>query len=232
MPCFHLADRAVQTAQVRSGALVCGDAAERIQGCRECLGVSLAHKSSQTMTPALEEMYRKKLTEPSDINEHLPTLKQYASQCQHVTEFGVRTMVSTWGLLAGTPAKMVSYDLTHSGQIIDDAVKVAKENGTDYTFIVGNSREVQIEPTDLLFIDTFHVYSQLTIELNRHANKAGRFIIMHDTETFGERGEAHNEPGLLYAIRDFLNRDRTWRIKEQFYNNNGLTILHKCSAPE
>jgi hypothetical protein len=49
---------------------------------------------------------------PSDINEHLPILKKYASQCSHITEMGVRTGVSTWSFLASNPKKMISYDIT------------------------------------------------------------------------------------------------------------------------
>jgi hypothetical protein len=37
----------------------------------------------------------------SDINEHLPTLSQLASECQEVAEMGVRSVVSTWALLHG-----------------------------------------------------------------------------------------------------------------------------------
>lgn len=38
---------------------------------------------------------------PSDINEHLPTLRRLARQCDTVAEFGVRGIVSTWALLKG-----------------------------------------------------------------------------------------------------------------------------------
>ena len=36
----------------------------------------------------------------SDINEHLAVMHKYADECNHITEFGVRTGVSTWAWLA------------------------------------------------------------------------------------------------------------------------------------
>ena len=35
----------------------------------------------------------------SDINEHLITLSNYASKCNSVTEFGVRSCVSTYAFI-------------------------------------------------------------------------------------------------------------------------------------
>ena len=37
----------------------------------------------------------------SDINEHLPTLSKYASDCESAIEFGVRGCISSWAILNG-----------------------------------------------------------------------------------------------------------------------------------
>ena len=37
----------------------------------------------------------------SDINEHLPTLYRYASECQSVIELGVRGVVSSYAFVYG-----------------------------------------------------------------------------------------------------------------------------------
>jgi len=48
----------------------------------------------------------------SDINEHLPTIIKYGQECDHITEMGVRSVLSTWGWLASNPKNgLVSYDL-------------------------------------------------------------------------------------------------------------------------
>ena len=48
--------------------------------------------------------YDEKCALTSDIGEHLPVLRRYAAGCGHVTELGVRTVVSTWAFLAGLQA--------------------------------------------------------------------------------------------------------------------------------
>jgi len=191
----------------------------------------------------LEEIYRQKCNEPSDINEHLPVLREYASMCQHATEFGVRGIVSTWALLCGLAwgawrcgwdggnkhtRTLVSYDLTHPGKsAIDQVQALAIDSGVRFKFLVGDTRKITIDETDLLFIDTFHTYNQLNAELRLHSTKARKFIILHDTETFGRRGEAGDEAGLLVAMDLFLAENLHWKMRAQFYNNNGLTILER-----
>ena len=63
------------------------------------------------MTLDLENNYTIRCEQPSDINEHLPTLKKYAEECEHITEMGVRWVVSTFAFMAGLPKKLISYDI-------------------------------------------------------------------------------------------------------------------------
>ena len=59
---------------------------------------------------------------------------------------------------------------------------------TDFHFTVGDTKAIDIEETDLLFIDTLHTYDQLAAELARHGMKARRWIVLHDTTTFATNG--------------------------------------------
>ena len=88
----------------------------------------------------IEAKYREKCATPSDIFEHLPTLRRYAGQCEHVTELGVRTVVSTWALLAGLQEceveggvkALLSVDLAapeaHGGNLPEVCDAVAEHN--------------------------------------------------------------------------------------------------------
>lgn len=177
----------------------------------------------------IDSLYHMKLNEPSDINEHLPTLKIYAEQCDHVTEFGVRGVVSTYAFMMGRPKVMRSYDLNpveNFGVDSDYLTFLAAHNGIDFQFLVGNTLEIEIEQTDLLFIDTLHVYGQLKQELELHNSKVNKFIILHDTETFGDVGE-NGEIGLWPAVEEFINDNKNWKIQARYINNNGLTILSR-----
>jgi cephalosporin hydroxylase len=176
---------------------------------------------------SLEIVYKEKCSTPSDINEHLPTLKKYADECNHITEFGVRWVVSTYALLMGKPKKMISYDIDFcETELLKEIVK----NDTDFQFIIGDTLKIEIEETDLLFIDTLHTYEQLKSELILHSPKVKKYIIMHDTTVYETEGECVNgitQRGLWPAIEEFLNENPNWKILERFENNNGLTILKK-----
>ena len=54
-----------------------------------------------------------------------------------------------------------------------------------------------------------------------------KYIIFHDTTTFGQVGEGGQYPGLNPAINEFLLDNDDWFIKEIFTNNNGLTVLER-----
>ena len=172
---------------------------------------------------------------PSDINEHMDTLARYAQGCEHITEMGVRTVVSTWAFLAAMPRKLVCIDINPAP--IEYAQRLAAAAGIELEFRQGDtgSEQFVIEETDLLFIDTWHVYDQLKREFDLHAERARKYIILHDTTTFGRDGEgftydcaarpARRRKGLWPAIEEFLLQNREWQLWEKFAHNNGLTIL-------
>ena len=96
---------------------------------------------------------------PCDINEHMEVLKDLASECSHVTEMGVRQVVSTWAFLAGDPKEYVGVNILPCP--IGHAQRLAEEKGIKFTFIQADTinPEFSIEGTDLLFIDTWHAVS-------------------------------------------------------------------------
>jgi hypothetical protein len=204
---------------------------------------------------SIEEKYQMACKTPSDIFEHLPTLRKYASECQHVTELGVRTIISTWAFLAGlkdgvgnggegaaatflrrgVAATLVSVDAIHprdAGGDLGEVERLAAAEGIGFEFYLADDREITLPYTDLLFIDTWHVYDQLMTELDRHAGKARKFIILHDTETFGLTGEAPGHRGLKPALDEFLAsyEGKCWKVREHFTNCNGLTVLERVES--
>lgn len=160
-----------------------------------------------------------------DILEHLDVLKQHASKCDHITEFGFRTGTSFTAFLMGEPKKLITYDITYPPEAKDffDSIKGPTE--IEMVQMSTVCPGLEIEETDLLFIDTLHTYDQLNLELRRHGNKAKKYIILHDTETFGHIGEDGKRPGLMGAVDEFIFDNPHWQIEEIFTHNNGLTIL-------
>jgi hypothetical protein len=189
----------------------------------------------------LEQIVNQIYTTPSDINEHIPTFIEYASECDHITEMGVRAISSTWAFLGAAPKKLVSYDMenpSHYGADINVVYEVAKQYGLNYEFIQADVLKIEIEETDLLFLDTWHAYDQLKAELDRHNSKARKYIIMHDTTSYEFRdepltsentfeGEKSSGKGLWPAITEFLEENNNWELHKRFTNNNGITILKR-----
>lgn len=189
----------------------------------------------------LEQIVNQIYQTPSDINEHVPALIEYASECEYITEMGVRAIMSTWVFLGTAPKKLISYDMedpSHYGSNIQTVYDVAKQYGLDFTFIKADVLKIDIEETDLLFLDTWHAYDQLKAELEKHSSKARKYIVMHDTTSYEYRdepltsentfeGEKSSGKGLWPAITEFLQSNLEWEIHKRYTHNNGLTVLKR-----
>ncbi len=184
----------------------------------------------------LNDKYIEKCNHPSDINQLLPYIKEYADKCDSVVEMGVRMVVSTYALLSSSAKKVIGYDIETQPEVAE-CIDIAKNAGKDFTFIEADVLKTEIEPCDFLFIDTFHTYSQLTAELKLHGSKVKKYLGFHDTTSFEFIGEesyasiAHNAMncgrGLWAAIEEFLVANPEWKIALRLTFNNGLTILEK-----
>lgn len=206
--------------------------------------------------PSLELMraYSDACSRPSDIYEHVPIMSALASQCNHVTEIGVRNIVSTWGLLYGlkladdekSTKSYVGVDLNYPpAEQYNKLLAIAQENNIDLKFLVGNDLTLELPKTDLLFIDSLHTYCHLTAELEKFQSNASKFIAFHDTsypwgnvDDSGYQGDYseydksidRNKKGLWPAVSDFLERHKDeWMLKERRTNNHGFTVIMRIS---
>ena len=195
----------------------------------------------------IENAYLKKCIKPSDINEHLPTLYTYASHCTHVTECGVRAAVASYALANGIRgkdgARMVLVDLSGCDNI-ESFLDICEYENINTTFYEEDDLKCPIEDTELLFIDTWHVYGHLKRELARWHSHVKSYIILHDTTIDGEVGESIRAgwdiaeqskstgipeeeiiKGLWPAVEEFLSEHPEWILIERYTHNNGLTVL-------
>lgn len=179
---------------------------------------------------SLEEGYAVACVVGTDISEHLPTLRRYAEGCRHVTEFGVHFGVSTTALLAARPQRLHSYDIVRQEGHVTQLEQWARENGLDFTFHLQNVLDAVIEPTEMLLIDDRHHRDHVLAELERHHEKVSRWLLFHDTVTYGWIGQ-EGEPGtgINPGIEEFLRRHPEWQEYERFENNNGLLILRRIA---
>lgn len=158
-------------------------------------------------TLSLQEQYDWHCGHLSDIYVHLPRFVDFVEilNAQHVIELGSRSGLSTVAWLFGlerTGGHLTSVDL--------DA---APDIGTfdHWRHIQGNDQSpevlAELEPADIIFIDTSHHYGETMNELNlyRWLVKPGGIICGHDTENEWPEGAplADGSFPVKRAVREF-----------------------------
>lgn len=177
---------------------------------------------------------------------------------------------------AATRPRLRSVDIIRQ-RSVEPVHRLAAENGVQFSYEISNSLDLDLSDTlpsvvvaadghvnqtqslspstssysvDLTFIDTWHVYGQLKRELQKFAPVTRKWIILHDTETYGLLGESYKGThmnstaqaissgfpvielvkGLQTAITEFLKTNHDWRSEVTRKGNNGLVILKRVAG--
>ena len=144
----------------------------------------------------METNYQIRKDRPSDINQHMETLKNYAKQCESVLELGVRGVVSSWAFAYGLTLNGSQNKFLFCNDLVPCDLGFLKSecnlNKVDLQFEWCSDLQLEMPENsfDLVFIDTFHVYGQLKRELHKFSKVARKYIIMHDTTVDAKHGEA------------------------------------------
>jgi hypothetical protein len=183
---------------------------------------------------------------------HLNTMYHYGKRCKKIVEMGVENAFSTWAWLAAKPKYLRAVDIyrnrnNHPNWL--DVENEAKAMGIDFRFEIADSghgalREIydrffpghgeeglNLPPyvmdkgIELLFIDTYHSYTHLKAELAVHGNRVRKYLMFHDTETFGESHPYDGDLGLNPAIREFISSNPHWIYLHKVNYGHGLTVL-------
>lgn len=205
------------------------------------------------MTEHIKNKYNSLCRNPSDINEHLPTLYNYATECEIIFETGVRGCVSSWALVYGLlnnnsdNKAIILNDISPCN--IDELLARTKDLPISVQYKWVNNLQLDMPyNVDLTFIDTWHVYAQLKRELDKFSKVTNKYIIMHDTTVDEWKGESIRMQcdvdaqvkfsgfprdeitrGLWPAISEFLSLHPEWVLHQRFTNNNGLTVLKRMN---
>lgn len=197
----------------------------------------------------LQKGFLEKSRVPSDINEHLPTLYRYAKNCDSIVECGVRSITSSYAFaygLVGNPKNSFTMIDTDRSENINPFLTMCANEGVNATFVCGSDTACDRIPTDLLFIDTWHVYAHLKQEFAYWHSFVRKYIILHDTTVDAEYGETIRcgldavaqslssgypieeiRRGLWPAVTEFLQEHPEWTLEHRYTNNNGLTVLRR-----
>ena len=168
------------------------------------------------------------------IHEHLCTLTRLAQQCDTVAEFGTSWGASAGAFLLAEPKVFLTVDI-FTADLIKKLLASQENFKTKIVVWRGNTLDLKLKRVDLLFIDSWHTYTQLSKELKLHAHKVNKYIVLHDTTNyefkdepnlFNLKEEKGKYEGLWPAVREFLDQGH-WEIAERYIHGCGLTVLRR-----
>ena len=169
------------------------------------------------------------------LRAHLPTLWEYARRGNSTAELGVK---AGWSSIAfaraaleaeinGSGYRYWMYDIIHPSGV--DKIspwfgncqfvnfRFREGDVLNKTFLKEVGREDGPFPShDVIFIDTSHTREQLTQELHAFAGYTKKYIILHDTESFGKKDEAVHDEGTEISYRRKrreLEKRQVWHLQ-------------------
>ena len=164
--------------------------------------------------------------QPRDLDQHVDKIAELAAQCDTVIEVTHRRE-STVALL---PAKkVISFNAEQDDLLLRLQTLYPNKLHVFYRPIDKPIPRLP-ERADLLFIDTVHHADRLYYELKNYAPDVNRWIVMHDTQLHAEKGEqidGRDTPGLLPALRKFMQEYPEWSVLYHTDKQYGLTVIGK-----
>ncbi len=178
----------------------------------------------------IEQIYAERLDGKGHIYQNdilglFPVIREWGAKVSHITEFGVRTGNSTCAFLAGLIDRgggiYRGYDISPYALEGDWPKEIP---GVDFKYIEADTAKLpEIEPTELLFIDSCHTRDHVLAEFMHHT-KVSKYILMHDT---ADAWTAIGGGGPLQARGVFLATHPEWKLILDLQYSNGLSVLER-----
>ncbi len=189
----------------------------------------------------LDTLYTKLRRSRRAIGPHMPYLRELAEASDVVVEFGTRGGQSTVAL--NFAKRTHSYDIQiREGDERRVWSHLRKIRGDAWTFTIQDSLEADIPECDLLLHDSLHEYGHVLAELEIHHPKVRRWIVLHDTEKYGQHGQAPFAPGTIgtkpdekylgmrAAMEEFMAAHPEWKETRHVAYSCGMTTLERQDA--
>ena len=110
-----------------------------------------------------------------DMPSRMDWLVEHFSNLESITEFGHYQGCSTAVWLKCRPKRLLTVDYANYLPQ-EEYHNVAREIGVDLTIVIEDDLKINIDPVDLLFIDTMHTEEHTYKELIRHGDKAKNIL--------------------------------------------------------
>lgn len=194
------------------------------QNCGSC-GVSNEQSSG---IESVDQVFDTLVATPRDLNEHMPYLKYLASKVDRVTEISGRRE-SAIAFLAAKPKRFMSHNTENTDPFLNGLKDVSEVEWTKTAMRAEHLTE--IEKTDLLFLDDKHTYAAILHQLQTYSPQVSRYIVIHDTDIYGEKGEDGGR-GMSYAIVEFMQQQPEWFIADRNVVQYGLVVLSRLEEDQ
>lgn len=154
-----------------------------------------------------------------DFSSRMDAMQNLFKDVKTITELGTFQGCSTSAWLKLKPKKLITIDI--KPYLDKDIFKIAaKEIGVHFEYIIADDMTINIEPCDLLFIDTSHTEEHTYQELKRHGNKALKYIAFHDVV----EPKHQTMPGIKRYLQENINK---WEIFYKDLVGDGFLVLKK-----
>jgi hypothetical protein len=153
-----------------------------------------------------------------DMPTRMDWLVEIFSDLDTITELGHYQGCSTAVWLKCRPKKLVTIDYANHLPI-KEYKSIADDIGVDMRVIIEDDLKIDIDYTDLLFIDTMHTEDHTYNELVKHGNKSKKYIAFHDVnpKIFGTQK----------GIDKWLETNKDWKTFYHDINECGFLVLEK-----
>jgi predicted O-methyltransferase YrrM len=153
-----------------------------------------------------------------DMSSRMDFIQLMFKGIKTITELGTFQGCSTSAWLKLEPKKLLTVDIE---RYLDEEIfkQAAKEINVDFKYVIQDDLTINLDPCELLFIDTSHVEEHTYLELQRHADKATQYIVFHDIV----------EPRFctMPGIRRWWKNNPQWIERYKDLNECGFLVLQK-----
>ena len=148
-------------------------------------------------------------------------IKKRIEDCNSYTELGINQGTTLAIPVLKGISTITAYDITlgpynRAKGLFDEH---AKQLDINYNVYEANTLAINIDPVDVLYIDTVHLYDHLIKELALHGGKANKFIIVHDTFV--------NNKELKIAVEEYVDANKEWSVVTDCEINVGFMTIEK-----
>lgn len=147
-------------------------------------------------------------------------IKKRIKECTSYTELGINQGTTLAVAVLQNIPYIRAYDISlspyNNAKHLFNTYSI--NNKLNYKVYEFDTLKCDIDPTDLLYIDTKHDYKHLSQELKLHGHKAKKYIIFHDT---------HTQQGLKKAVLEYVERNKEWKVIEDCQQSVGFMTIGK-----